>query len=114
MQGSISLLVLNVAAGGVLAAARFVTLAGAYPAAGAGAFGVTRTSAAASGDLVPADVLGTALVESGGAITAGALVETDASGRAITRSAGAILGRAVSASTGAGQTVEVVLNLNAA
>lgn len=113
MQGSIALLTLNVVAGGALAIARFVTFAGAYPAAGAGAFGVTRTSAGASGDLTPVDVMGTSVVESGAAITAGALVESDVTGRVITRSAGVILGRALNASSGAGQVVEVALNLNA-
>lgn len=113
MQGSFSLLVLSVAAAGALAVGRFVTFAGGYPAAGVGAHGVTRTSAGASGDLVPIDVIGTALVESGAAITAGALVETDVTGRCITRSAGVILGRALNSSSAAGQMVEVVLQLNA-
>lgn len=65
MNGNISLLTLTVAAAGALAANRFVTQAGAYPSAGAAAFGVTRTSAAAAGDLVPVDVQGTAIVEVG-------------------------------------------------
>ena len=49
MSGNISTLTLTVAAAGALAANRFVTQAGAYPSAGAAAFGVTRTSAAAAG-----------------------------------------------------------------
>ena len=114
MQGSISLLVLSVPASGALATGRFVTIAGAYPAAAAAAFGVTRTSAGAANDLTPVDVVGTALVESGAAVTAGGLVETDATGRAINRSTGVVLGKALNSATAAGQYVEVLLNLTAA
>ena len=45
MTGNISTLTLTVAAASALAACRFVTQDGAYPAAGAAAFGVTRSSA---------------------------------------------------------------------
>lgn len=114
MQGSFSLLVLNVAAGGALATGRFVTFAGAYAAAAGAAYGVTRTSAGASGDLVPVDVIGTALVESGAAVTAGGLVESDSTGRAINRSAGVVLGKALNSASAAGQMVEVLLHLTAA
>ena len=110
MQGSISQLVLNVVAGGALAVARGVTSAGAYPSAGAGIRGVTRTSAAASGDLTPIDVIGTALMESGGTVTANGAVKCDASGRAIDQGGtGTIVGYALSAAGAAGTVVEVLL-----
>jgi hypothetical protein len=110
MQGSISLLVLSVAAGGALATARGVTGAGAYPSAGAGIRGVTRTSAAASGDLVPVDCLGTALMEAGGTVTVQGPVKCDASGRAVDQGGtGTIVGYALSAASAAGTIVEVLL-----
>ena len=84
MSGNIAILTLTVAAAGALAANRLVTQAGAYPAAGAAAFGATRTSAAAAGDLVPVDVLGTAIVEVGvGGVTKGAALMSDATGRVV-------------------------------
>ena len=94
-----------------LSANRFVTTAGAVPAAAANAVGVTRT-AGAIGDLVPVDVLGTTIVEAGAAIAAGAAVETDAQGRAVLLASGAKLGRLAPsqpAATAAGQLVEIVL-----
>ena len=110
MQGSYSLLVLNVVAGGALAIARFVTAAGAYPAAGAGARGVTRTSAGASGDLVPLDIVGTAIVEAGAACTKDAAVMVDSTGRVLDKtSTFVVVGYALNAATAAGQTVEVLL-----
>lgn len=109
MQGSISLLVLNVTASATLATARFVTGAGALAGAGAGARGVTRTPGV-SGDLVPIDVIGTALVESGAAVTANGPVKSDATGRAIDQGGtGVITGYALSAASAAGQMVEVLL-----
>lgn len=114
MQGSISLLVLNVIAGGALAVARFVTPAGAYPAAGGAAHGVTRTSADAAGDLVPVDVLGTAIVESGGVVTNGGPVKVDNTGRVVDHdSTNVKVARALNGATGAGQMVEVLLIPNA-
>lgn len=84
MSGNISILTLTVAAAGALAASRFVTQAGAYPSAGAAAFGVTRTSAAAAGDLVPVDVQGTAIVEVGvGGVTKDGALMADATGRVV-------------------------------
>lgn len=110
MQGSISLLVLSVAAGGALATARGVTGAGAYPAAFAGIRGVTRTAAAASGDLVPVDVIGTAIVESGGACTVNAALEVDVTGRVLDKtSTHTVVGYALSAAAAAGTMVEVLL-----
>ena len=59
----IALLTLSIPAAAALAAERFVTTAGAYPAAGANADGVTCTAATAAGELVPVDVVGTSIVD---------------------------------------------------
>jgi hypothetical protein len=110
MQGSISLLVLNVVAAGALATARGVTAAGAYPAAGAGIRGVTRTPALVSGDLVPIDVIGTSIIESGGTVTKDGPVMVDATGRVVDKtSTNVIVGYALNAASAAGQGVEVLL-----
>lgn len=109
---NIAILTLTVTAGGVLTANRFVTGAGAAPAANGRALGVTRTSATASGDLVPVDVLGTALVEASAAIAADAIVATTNDGRAVTYSTGVTVGRALTAASAAGQLIEVLLIAN--
>lgn len=95
---------------GTVVAERFVTGAGAQTGAAGNAIGVTRT-AGVSGDLVPIDMLGTAIVEAGAAIAANALVEADSSGRAVTRSAGVTLGRLApgEVATASGQFVEIIL-----
>ena len=103
-----SLLALTVAATAALTGERFVTLAGAVPAAGAGFVGVSRTSAAI-GELVAVDVAGVATVEAGAAVAKGALVETNNVGKAITRSSGVALGRALEAASGDGVKINVLL-----
>lgn len=111
-QQSISLLTLTVAAAGALAADRFVTIGGAYPAAGGLAFGVTRTSAGAAGDLLPVDVMGTAIVQAGAAIAVGATVMVGTDGKAITHDGDGdkhALGRALEAAAGDGSLIEVLL-----
>lgn len=104
----IEILVLTVTATAEVAAERFVTLAGAYPAAGAQAFGVSNF-AAKIGQQFPAITLGTAPVTSGAAIQKGQYVECDATGRAVPRVAGAVCGFALEAAGGAGQPVEIFL-----
>lgn len=110
-SGNISLLTLTVAAAGALAASRFVTQAGGYPAAGAAAFGVSRTSAAAAGDLVPVDVLGTAIVETGAAVAVDASLQVDATGRVVPLTVGSKspVARAMGAAGAAGAFIEVLL-----
>ena len=111
MTGNISTLTLTVTAAAALAAARFVTQSGSYPAAGAAAFGVTRTSAAAAGDLVPVDVNGTAIVEAGAAVTFDAPLMLDSQGRVVPLTVGgkSPVARAMQAATAAGQQIEVLL-----
>ena len=111
MTGNVSTLTLTVTAAVGLAACRFVTQAGAYPAAGAAAFGVTRSSAEAAGDLVPVDVQGTAIAEAGAAITLDAPLMVDATGRVVPLTVGSKspVGRAMQAATAAGQQIEILL-----
>lgn len=112
MTQKISLLTLTIAAAAALEAERFVTAAGVYPSAGANAFGVTATKAA-NGELVGADVLGTAVATAGAAIAKGAYVQIGASGKVITRTSGAVVGQALQAAGADGDRFEVLLIPNA-
>lgn len=104
-----SLLTLTITAIGAIASARFVTPAGAQAGADVNTFGVSRFAAAA-GEKVSVDVLGTAVVEAGAAVAAGATVKSDASGRAIPwATSGAKVSMALEAATAAGQMIEVLL-----
>lgn len=108
-SGNIAILTLTVAAAGALAASRFVTQGGAYPAAGAKAFGVTRAKSDAANELVPVDVHGTAIVEVGAAAVAkDAALEVDASGRVVTQTGGVAVAKAMQAGA-AGAFIEVLL-----
>lgn len=109
----ISLLTLTLGLTGTVVAQRFVTGAGAQTGAAGNALGVART-AGVSGENIPVDVIGTAIVETGAAIAANALVESDASGRAVTKAAGVTLGRLApgQSAAAAGQFVEVLLIQN--
>lgn len=110
---SIPLLTLTVVLAGTVAANRFVTPAGAQAGVDANTLGVTRTSGV-SGEKVPVDVIGTAVVEAGAAIALGATLESDASGRAVTwATAGGKVGIALQAASGAGVFIEVLLLPNA-
>lgn len=86
---NISLLTLCIAATAGITADRFITYGGATTGLAGHAAGVAK-SAGSSGDLIPVDVIGTAVVEAGAAVAAGALVQSDASGRAITAVASAL------------------------
>jgi hypothetical protein len=110
---AISLLNLSLLLTGTVVADRFVTGVGAQTGAAGNAIGVTR-SAGISGEIVPVDVIGTAIVEAGAAIAANALVESDSVGRAVTKSAGVTLGRLApgQSASAAGQFVEIILITN--
>ena len=82
-KANISLMTLTVVAAAALVANRFVLTAGTYPAAGGIALGVTRSDGGV-GDLVPVDVLGTAVVVAGAAIAADVPVMVTAEGKVIT------------------------------
>lgn len=110
-SGNYSVFTQTVVAAGALVASRFITQAGAYPAAGAAAFGVTRTSAAAAGDLVPVDVLGTAIVETGAAVTKDVALMVDATGRVVPLTVGSKspVAKSMEAAGAAGAFIEVLL-----
>ncbi|HWO57678.1 MAG TPA: capsid cement protein, partial [bacterium] len=57
----------------------------------------------------PADLLGTAIVEAGGAISAGSAVKSGADGRALAYDTGTKVGIALTGATAAGQRIEVLL-----
>ncbi|WP_421793518.1 capsid cement protein [Hydrocarboniphaga effusa] len=111
---SLALLTLSVVSASALTGDRFITHAGGVPAAGDNCLGVNRSKADAAGEIVPVDVIGTAVVDSGAAILANALIQTDAQGRAITKAAGATLARMApgQVATAAGQKIEVLLIVN--
>lgn len=91
-----------------VAARRFVTWGGAYPAQGGFAVGVTRT-AADKDDVVAADVLGRLEVEAGAVIAADAQIQSAADGRAETQAgAGIGAGRALTAAAAAGDIIQVL------
>lgn len=111
---NISHLTLTIAAAGALAACRFVTQFGAYPAAGAAAIGVTRTNAAVVGDLVPVDAIGTGMAEAGAAFAKDVPLMVDDTGRVIAHTGvNKAVGRSMQAATAVGDMVEVFLAVGA-
>lgn len=108
-----SVLTLSVVAAGTVAAETFGTLAGGTPAPGGSASGVYAT-AGASGDTVPLDVLGTAVVIAGGPIDVNQEVQVGAGGKAAAKSTGVVVGRAVTAAAADGDRIEVLLLPNVA
>ena len=109
----LALFTLTIAATAALTRNRFVGHDGDVAAAAGNALGVTRTDAA-SGEDLSVDVLGTAVVEAGGAIAAGAAVEVGADGKAVTLAAGEKVGRLAPGSSASadGQLVEIILIAN--
>lgn len=105
-----SLLTLSVVAAATLTANRFVTATGAVPSNKGNTLGVLRTGGS-SGDLVPVDVVGTAMVEASASISAGAALNTTATGLAVTHTDGVIVGRALTGGS-AGDLIEVLLIAN--
>lgn len=112
MTQKTSLFTLSVAASAAVAAERFVTAAGAYPAAAANALGVAATPAA-PGELFAVDVLGTAVATAGAAISQHAYVQIGTDGKVIPRAAGAVVGQALQAAGADGDRIEVLLIPNA-
>lgn len=105
---NLSTLTLPIKLTGAVVANRFVTPVGAQTAADGYAIGVAR-SAGSTGDVIPVDIHGTAVVEAGAAVAVGATIKADASGRAITwATSGAKIAIALEAATAAGQMIEVL------
>lgn len=112
MTQKIAVLALTIAATAALEAERFVTAAGAYPAAAGNAFGVSCTKAAI-GERVATDVLGTAIVTAGGAIAKNAFIDVGTNGKAVTHAAGKVVAQALQAAATDGDRIEVLLIPNA-
>lgn len=111
MAEKIPVLTVSLAAAAALSVEHFVTATGAVPTQGANVAGVAA-SAAATGDQTPVQMLGIAIVVSGGTFSAGAAVSTDATGAAIAvpgSAPNAVVGRALDASTASGQRVRIAL-----
>lgn len=111
MTPSRPILTLTVIASAALVNNRAVTLAGAYPSSGALALGITRSDAA-SGDPVPVDVQGTAIVEAGAAFSADVPLMVGTSGKLIAHDGDGdkhAVARSLQAATADGQMVEVLL-----
>lgn len=108
---STPIFVLSVTAGAAITAGRAVTAAGAVSTAAGNALGIAQTDAA-SGDLVPVNVIGTSVATAGAAIAAGAAVEVGTTGKVVTKSAGITIGRALTAASADGDQVEILLITN--
>jgi hypothetical protein len=102
--------IMTVVATAAIVGQRFVgLLTGAPCAAGAKPQGVANFPAAI-GEAVSVDVLGTSVIETGGAFNVGDALKSDATGRAVAQGGtGEIAGYAVQASAAAGARVEVLL-----
>jgi hypothetical protein len=112
---NIALLTLTVIAAAATATARCVNQAGAYPAAGGLAFGVTRCAGEA-GDALPVDVMGTTIAEAGGAFDTDVALMVDATGKVVLHDGAAgkfSVGRSMAASLADGDLVEILLVPNA-
>jgi hypothetical protein len=114
MKQAIPLLTLALTLSATVSANRFVTPAGAHAGAGANTLGVAR-SGGVSTEKVPADILGTAVVEAGAAVAVNDTLSSDSTGRAVTwATSGAKVALALEAATAAGQFIEVLLIPNVA
>lgn len=111
MGQSIPLLTLTIAAAAAITAERFVGHDGNPAAAAGNTLGVAR-SEAETGEDFPVDVLGTAVVEAGGAIAVGGAVEVGTAGKAAAQSAGVTVARALEEATADGDRIEVLLIAN--
>lgn len=86
---------------------RGITFAGAVPAAGAN--GAAAVFGGVSGDLITANVMGTATVEAGAAFAVNVALEFDSVGRYVTKTSGATVARSITAAAAAGDIVEALL-----
>lgn len=110
-QAKISILTLSIITSATALASRFITTAGAYPAAGGLPIGVNAADAV-SGQPTPVDVLGTTLVQAGAAIAVDAKIMVGTDGKAITHDADGdkhAVGRALTAAAADGDLIEILL-----
>ncbi len=108
MTQKISILTLAVIAAGAIEAERAVSRGGAYATAAGKIFGVTNTKGA-TGERVPADVLGTTIATAGGAFVDGDELEVGTSGKLVKKTAGVVVAIALQEATADGDRVEVLL-----
>lgn len=111
MNPSLPILTLTVIASAALQNARAVNQAGAYPAAGGLAFGITRSDGA-SGDPVPVDVQGTAIVQAGATFSKDVPLMVGTDGKLIAHDGDGdkhAVARSMEAATAPDQLVEVLL-----
>ena len=108
MNPSLSTLCLTVIATAALTNNRAVNQAGAYPAAGGLAIGITRSDAAI-GDPTPVDVQGTAIATAGAAFAKDVGLQVGTDGKLIAATTGTPVARSLEAATADGQLVEVLL-----
>lgn len=111
MNPSIATLTLTVIATAALENARAVNQAGAYPAAGGLAFGITRSDAAI-GDPTPVDVQGTATVQAGATFAKDVPLMVGTDGKLIAHDGDGdkhAVARSMEAATAPDQLVEVLL-----
>lgn len=110
-KASIPLMTLTVIASASLANNRAVNQAGAYPAAGGLAFGVTRSDAAI-GDPTPVDVHGTAIATAGAAFNKDVPLMVGTDGKVVAHDGDGdkhAIGRSLEAATADGEEVEILL-----
>jgi hypothetical protein len=111
MNPSIATLTLTVIATAALENARAVNQAGAYPAAGGLAFGLTRSDAAI-GDPTPVDVQGTATAQAGATFARDVPLMVGTNGKLIAHDGDGdkhAVARSMEAATAVDQLVEVLL-----
>jgi len=107
MSQNLSLLTITAKASGAIAAHRFVSWGGTYPTAGGKICGVARY-AAATGEFLSIDVLGTAQLEITGTVAYGDYISAAADGRGDPYASGTAVAHALEAGV-AGQIIEVLL-----
>ncbi len=110
-KANISILTLTVIASAAALGSRFITTAGAYPAAGGLPLGV-NTADATIGAPTAVDTLGTALVQAGAAIAVDAKIMVGTDGKAITHDNDGdkhAVGRALSVAAADGDVIEILL-----
>lgn len=100
----------TVRSSGAVSAKRFIGYDGAQiGSAGAAAYGVSLFNAD-DGEALSVVVMGTAIVETGGAVSKGDKLTADANGKAIVATAGNVVNAiALEDASGAGQEIEVLL-----
>ncbi|MDR2221012.1 MAG: DUF2190 family protein [Methylobacillus sp.] len=108
---NIAILTLTIVADGDITANRFVNHIGQQAGEDDNALGVARSNAAL-GESLSVDVVGTAIVEAGGAIAPGDALSADTDGRAVVAGSGALLARALEPADAAGALIEVLLIVN--